>query len=276
MAIDISGVQLETPKQAVKRFSLLLWGPPKAGKTTLASTAPKDILWLNFDPDGIASIVDVKGIQVMDFSIMPDRIVEEFKVEDPLKLGKFFMENENVRTVVIDSITSFRDKALPHGVKMAQSTIKGRSATIEDPGYGGYGNLNVWVRMMVKNLLYITAIHKRNIIFVAHEDKPEKDEKGVVLFITIMLGGSLVSQVPKDLNEIWAMEDTGKLRRIAIRPSRSRKPLGTRMFLTNTGPEFVWHYDAITQTGEGIADWFQQWLDNDGKKIPLPTLPKGK
>ena len=274
MAIDISGVTLETPKEAIKRFSLLLWGPPKAGKTTLASTAPKDILWLNFDPDGIAAISDVKGIQVMDFAPMPNKCVEEFKVEDPLKLGKFFTENEHMRTVVVDSITSFRDKALPHGVHKAQGTTKGRSSTLENPGYDGYGNLNTWVRLMVKNLLYITAVHKRNIIFIAHEDKPERDKEGVVLYITMMLGGSLVTQVPKDLSEIWALEDTGKLRRIAIRPSRFRKPLGTRMFLTNTGSEFVWDYDAITQKGEGIATWYEQWMANDGKKIPLPVVSK--
>jgi len=270
MAIDIRGVELESPKEAIKRFSLLLWGPPKAGKTTLAATAPKDILWLNFDPDGIASIANVEGVHVMDFSDKPNRIVEEFRLENPLRLNEYLAENENIRTVVVDSITSFRDKALPHGVVRAQTTSKGKQSTLEDPGYAGYGNLNLWVRLMVRNLLYVTAQHRRNIIFVAHEDKPEKNKDGIVLFITIMLGGSLVTQVPKDLSEIWALEDTGKVRRIAVRPSRSRKPLGTRMFATDISSEFIWNYDAGTQQGEGIADWFAQWIDAGGAKIPLP------
>jgi hypothetical protein len=42
------------------------------------------------------------------------------------------------------------------------------------------------------------------------------------------------------------------------------------MFVS-THPEFVWHYDADTGEGEGIADWYRAWQAGGGKKLPLPV-----
>jgi len=43
------------------------------------------------------------------------------------------------------------------------------------------------------------------------------------------------------------------------------------MFISSGDPEFVWNYDADTDEGSGISDWYDQWSSNDGKKIELPT-----
>jgi hypothetical protein len=135
---------------------------------------------------------------------------------------------------------------------------------------GGYGNKNTWTQLIVKNLLQITGRLNRHVIFIAHEDKPEKDDKGVILYISIMLGSSLNEQLPTRISEIWNLHDTGKERRIAIRACRARKPMKTRMFLTAGEPEFVWSYDADMDKGPGIADWYSQWVRNAGRKIELP------
>ena len=97
------------------------------------------------------------------------------------------------------------------------------------------------------------------------------DDQGIVLYISIMLGSSLNAQVPIDFSEVWHVSDTGKERRIAIRQSRSRRPMKSRMFISSGDPEFVWNYDADTDEGSGISDWYDQWSSNDGKKIELPT-----
>ena len=158
-----------------------------------------------------------------------------------------------------------------HGIVKAQGTPKGRNATIEDPGYSGYGNKNTWTRLCVSNLLKATGSCNRNIIFIAHEDKPVTNKEGIVMHISIMLGSSLNEQIPVDLSEIWNLHDTGNDRRIAVRNCRLRKPLKSRMFLTSASPEFSWTYDAEIDEGPGIKDWYEAWIDNDGKKISLPT-----
>jgi len=80
----------------------------------------------------------------------------------------------------------------------------------------------------------------------------------------------MVNQVGLSINEIWWMNDTGKERRIAVRPVRQRKPMKTRMFALDNLGEFLWKYNPDTWTGDGIETWFQQWKAGNGKKIPLP------
>ena len=264
-------MELVTPKARIKRLSMLLWGSSGSGKTTLAGTAPGKKLWINFDPDGTDAIAYRDDVIVMDFANEPDRCVELFKEDDPLRLNKFLTDHPEIKTVVFDSLTTFGDKALSHGIIKAQGTQKGRGATLEDPGYSGYGNKNTWTRQCVKKLLRVTGMCDRNIIFIAHEDKPALNKEGIILYISIMLGSSLNEQIPIDLSEIWNLSDTGQERRIAIRACRSRKPMKSRMFLTNGAAEFEWDYDAEEETGQGITDWYKQWKDNDGKKIRLPT-----
>ena len=276
--ITLGNYALNTPNAKAQRISMLLWGSAGCGKTTLASTAPGKKLWINFDPDGTASIAnrakERNDIIVLDLSAEKDSIVEAFKKSDTTMIKnveKFLTENPDIETVVLDSVTSFGDKALAHGVTAAQSTTKGRGATLEDPGFAGYGNKNTWTRLLVKHLLEVTGKLNRHMIFIAHEDKPEKNDQGAVLFITIMLGSSLSEQVPLQISEVWAMTDTGKERRIAVRPCRSRKPMKTRMFIANASePEFKWNYDADKLEGEGIADWYAAWKANGFAKLQLP------
>jgi hypothetical protein len=269
-SIELGGRTLTTPATQPRRMSILLWGASKCGKTTLASTAPKEILWINYDPDGLASLGDMEGVHIFDLSSDPVNSVMKFRAENPLNLDAFLEEHPEIETVVFDSLTTFGDKALVHGVTVAKSTKKGRDSTLEEPGYSGYGNKNTWTRICVKHLLAITGKHNRHMIFIAHEDSPTRDDQGHLMFITLMLGSSLVQQVPIDLSEVWHLDDTGKERRIAVRACRMRKPMGSRMFLSASEPEFIWDYNSESGSGQGIGDWYDTWVKNKGRKIPLP------
>ena len=69
------------------------------------------------------------------------------------------------------------------------------------------------------------------------------------------------------------MSDTGKERRIAVRPVRLRKPMKTRMFDAHKIPEFVWKYDAYDPESTSeytIESWFERWKANDFNKLPIP------
>lgn len=274
--LKLGGKVAQSPTQRIRRMALLLWGSSGCGKTTLAATAPSNKLWVSFDPDATAALGPRDDIIEVDFSSSPDRVVEKFRQENE----DFFRdldrtlaadEERKIETVVFDSVTSFRDKGLVHGVTVAKGTKKGAKSTLEDPGYSGYGNLNTWTRQLVKNGLEVTLRHNRHVIFIAHEDKPTTDDEGRLLFISIMLGSSLNEQVPVKLTEVWHMEDTGKLRRIQVRPARAFKPMKSRMFITSSKSEFVWDYDDETKEGEGIETWYERWRANNYAKIPLPT-----
>jgi len=268
--ITLGGKTLTTPSTTTQRISLLLWGSSGSGKTTLASTAPGKKLWINFDPDGISAISNREDVVVLDLSNEPNNAVMKFRSENPLSLDKFLIENPDIETVVFDSLTTFGEKALVHGVEVAKTTAKGKYATLEDPGFAGYGNKNTWTHSCVRELLKVTGKHNRHMIFIAHEDKPQVNDQGAVLYISIMLGSSLNEQIPVKLSEIWNLSDTGKERRIAVRACRGRKPMKSRMFKTSKEPEFLWNYNAEELTGDGISEWFKQWQDAGGSKIELP------
>ncbi len=272
--IKLGGLDVVQPKTITRRMALLLWGSSGCGKTTLAATAPGVKLWISFDSDATACLGPRDDIIEVKLYDQPDRIVEKFKEEN----GPFFKDldamlgdDETLETVAIDSCTSFRDKAMGHGVKIAKGTKKGKTSTLEDPGYSGYGNLNVWTRLLVKHALTITARHGRHLIIIAHEDKPTLDDEGHYLFTSIMLGSSLNQQLPVNITETWHMQDTGSERRIQIRPMRGFKPMKTRMFYTTGDTEFVWKYDDDTKEGEGIATWYNQWKEAGFGKIRPPS-----
>ena len=269
-APKIANVAVVSLADAPKRIAGLVWGPAGVGKTTLASTMPGKKLWLNFDPGGLESIKHVPNIIAADYTASPVSIVESFKTENPGRIEDVLKADTDIESVIVDSTTSFGDMALEHGVPHAARTAQHRSATLEDPGYGGYGRKLTWTMMMMKNVQRSAARFGCHTMFIAHESTPDKDKEGNIQQISIHMSNTALVEVPPKLSEIWYMYDTGKERRIAVRPIRYFKPMKTRMFLvTPDRPEFVFRYDATTMEGEGIQDWFEQWEQAPGK-IPLP------
>lgn len=271
-SLSINKYAIETLHSSPKRLSMLIWGKAGCGKTTLAATAPGKKLWLEFDPDGTDSILDFPNIVKLSLAKESDRIVTEFKNENTMFMKSFIKileENPDIETVVFDSTTSFGEKALNYGVVDAATTAKGKNSTIEDPGFAGYGRKNVWTLQAVKTLLQITARLNRHIIFISHEDVPDKNDQGHVIQITMLLGSSLSEIVPIQISEVWALTDTGSERRIAVRPVRLRTPMKTRMFMVDKQAEFTWKFDLKTLTGDTLAGWYNEWVKT-GKKLQLP------
>lgn len=273
MALDpskyvLNNLQAQTSENAEQRIAMLLWGRAGSGKTTLAATAPGIKVWINFDPDGPASVIGNRSdLVVFDFSDRENAFYRRFREEDPLGLERFLTDHPEVETVVVDSITSFGEKALIAGIKDA-----GGKSTIEEPGWAGYGRKNIWTRMITMNMCRITKKHKRHVVLIGHEDVPLKNEEGIIQSISIMLGSTLSELVPSQLSEVWNITDVenGKHRRIAVRPVRKKGPLKTRMFQTGDAREFDWQFDPDTWSGQGLTNWYQQWKDNGFAKIALP------
>ena len=246
------------------RIALLLWGDAGCGKTTLASTAPGKKLWIQFDPDGVLSLAGRDDILVLDLSGEKHTIVETLKKDDPFGLEKLLKENPDIKTVVVDSLTALAVLATENAVANVTS------ATNVNPGLKGYGHRNAVTLRIVTSLMRLTKRTNTHIIFISHEDTATVDDKGIVQFVSLALGGKQVNQIALSLSEVWWMQDTGKERRIAVRPSRTRKPMKSRMFDASLSPEFIWKYDANKWSGNGIEDWFKAWQEAGGRKQQLP------
>jgi len=88
---------------------------------------------------------------------------------------------------------------------------------------------------------------------------------------TMALGGQLPNLSSAQISEVWFMMDTGKERRVAVRPVRGYKPMKTRMFSINNGLEFKWDYDIDNPNPKmEIATWWKEYQDGRGKKLALP------
>lgn len=264
MAMSLGTVEVTTPKTQVNRMSVIIWGPSGSGKTTLAATAPRPMLYVNFDPDGTSSLMDQDDIYIADFSMENPNKVVTFKHENAGGIKQILEEHPEIKTVVFDSITSFNEMSLRYAV----SEVRG--ATMEAPTLQGYGRRNSYTMQGIMSVIKASGALNKHCIFVAHEDVPQKDEMSGAMMVSILVGGKMQSEIPIKLSEVWHMEDTGKDRKITIRSSRLRKPMKSRMFVQSGDSDFTWKFNPESWSGEGIEEWYDAWIKNGGKKIPLP------
>ena len=250
------------------RLSMLLWGPSGCGKTIFAHTAPGKRLTILFDPDGSRSLKrDDTNNLIMDLSSQPPSIVEEAKSNiNPFGINDILSNHTDISTIIIDSVTAFASQAVAYsnGHKSAPGAV------FENPSMSGYGFRNRFTLGLAKNLLAITGKHNKNIIFICHEDVPKLNDKGEIVSITILLGGSLPEEVPLQISEVWNLRDTGKDRFVTTRSIGYRKPMKSRMFDTRTRFEFKCDYDVVTGTGITINKLYDDWKKNNFDKILLP------
>jgi hypothetical protein len=252
---------------------MLLWGKSGCGKTVLASTAPGDLLWINFDPDGVASLKRSNSIMAVDMANIGHDKVPTFKSGDTVEaqLRTLLTQHSTLATVVIDSVTSFAQLALTHAVLSGKANGGQFKASMETPGMAGYGIRNRLVLDAINMFLRVTGALGRNVVFICHEDTPKTDKEGNITSITVLLGGSLPEEVPLKISEVWHLLDSDGRRVIGIRPYAQRGPMRTRMFrhegrVTN----FPFHYDQQTGGGDGISTWFTQWQASGFDKIAVP------
>lgn len=262
--MTLGSVTMSTPKTQVTRMSCVIWGPSGAGKTTLAATAPRPILWINFDPDGTSSLMDQDDIYIADFAKEKHNCVIKFKQENAAGIANLLEEHPEIQTVVFDSITSFNEMALKQGVEDT------RGATMEAPTLQGYGRRNSYTMQGIMSVIRATSKANKHCIFIAHEDAPSKDEMSGAMMVSILVGGKMQSEIPIKLSEVWHLEDDGKHHKISIRSNRMKKPMKSRMFQTSGDASFTWNFDPEEWSGTGIKDWFDAWVANGGKKISLP------
>ncbi len=274
--IDIGGIKPAITANIERSFVGMIWGRSGCGKTVLASTAPGKKLWFQFDKDGTASLGADDSIVTVDLSGISHMKINDFKEGELIEkdIARTLKEHPEIRTLVVDSVTSISDKSMTYAVLSGKANGSNFKATLEQPGLAGYGIRNRIVLSIVRMFLRVASEHNRNIIFICHEDTPDKDDKGNIIRISVLLGGTLPEEVPINLSEIWYLEqdDSGR-RYIHIRPYARRVPMRTRMFRTSAkqaANAIPFTYDLDTKIGDGIATWYELWRASGFDKIDIP------
>jgi AAA domain len=268
--MKLGNVEVQPTISRREKLVMLLWGKPTCGKTVLASTAPGKKLWLQFDPAGTASLARSDNILVADFSGYKPAQLEAFKQGGVMEtdLLKLLKEN-NINTVVVDSLTQFGELALKYGITSGKANRGTFKASIEQPGQTGYGVRSAMVLDFVSMVLRVCADAGTHLIFIAHEQE-SMDDDGKLNEITLSLGGQGRALIPAKVSEIWHIEDTGKQRNAYLRIHGIKRPMRTRMFLTDERTHFLLPYNQDKAQGDGIAEWYSAWEQAGFNKIPMP------
>ena len=255
-------IKIEKPTDTLTRLSMIIWGDSGGGKTTLAATMPGRKLFIMFDPDGDMSIRNIPsweriylaGEQSVD-------IVKEGVKPDPYTL---YNKLDDFDTIIVDSLTKFSEHALQYAVRIAPKS------SIEAPGLNGYGLRNTYVGAFVSNMIRITAMKNKHIVFITHEKSPDMNSDGNITGVSMMLGGQLPNVASKDISEVWNLRDHGGKRYIAIRPERFRAPMKSRMFDMMSNSAFEWKYNSNKCEGPTIESWWDAYVASGYAKLPLP------
>lgn len=260
-------IKITEPDDAPTRISMILWGESGCGKTVLASTFPGRKLWILFDPDGTLAIRHIPNWSMINLTQeLPIDIMKASVGINPLGIEALLADYD---TVVIDSLTKFTEHALAYAITQVPSNAKFRP-TLYAPGMQGYGARNIFVGTFVSNMLRITSKLNKHICIITHEKDGDRNDDGVILSVNMMLGGQLPNVTSKDISEVWHLRDYNKQRHIAIRPERLRSPMKSRMFDMTGDTSFLWKYNANTQTGASVAQWWQSFIEGRYVKLTLP------
>jgi hypothetical protein len=256
-----------------RRMTILIWGPAGDGKTTLSATAPGKKLWLSFGDNEHQSVMERRDVEVMHlYKYGYGDVLKHGRSTNPFNLDHMLANDTSIETVVCDSTTALTDMALRQAVSEGLGGSKGFRPSMEHPGMSAYGGRNAITLEVLTNLLRVTAKHDVHFIMTAHEADPEKNDEGIVQYITIMLGGKLVNNVTWRLSEIWYLSQESRGRQLAVRPWAKHRPMKSRMFTGIGEPAFVIEYDA-NKPDKGqmtISSFYERWVKGPGK-LSIPT-----
>lgn len=207
------------------RMRVLLWAPPGAGKTTLASTFP-GVLFLDFD-HGLKTLrskwykqkygrPDMAGFESFD---------DEYDQYGIYKTPKAFWEairfinktssDKAIKTVVVDSVTTLQTLAMHVGIEAAGT--HGRSKTRATsrhshallPTQADFGaEMSVFEQFM-NQFIKLPS----NIICIAHEREITTDSGALLRREPYLIGSSIRAQVAKWFDEVWYLDVDSKGKR---------------------------------------------------------------
>lgn len=179
-------------------FGLLLMGPPKSGKTTLALQFPKVyIADCDNNLSGPASFIKTMDLPPFCYDVIN---IEDSGGERPLHLRWMYttdclkqaVKDPNIHTIVVDGLSSLSDYLVEHILRSEGQ----KHMRIQD-----------WqpFRFMLKRLITYLRSSGKLIIFTCHETV-EKDDLDGVLKYFIHVPTRLRDSIGGDFSDVWRVE----------------------------------------------------------------------
>lgn len=189
-------IKMPSELEAKKTISMLIYGEPGIGKTTLGCSAPDAVL---FDYDG--GVLRINGahriptLQVNSWE-QTQEAIEEINKELP-----------NTKTIVIDTVGKMLDYMSAYIIKN-DPRMGQRDGSLSLKGYGVRKNMFI-------NFIKQLSIMGKNIVFIAHE---REERRGDETIKRPEIGGSSANDLIKELDLVGYMRAIGKKRTITFDP----------------------------------------------------------
>lgn len=185
--------------EAKQTITMLVYGQPGVGKTTLAVSAPDAVL---FDYDG--------GVQRINGAHQTLTVQIRSWEDTSEALDEIVASYPDVKTIVIDTVGKMLDFMSDYIVRN-NSRMKKSDGTLSLQGYG-------LRKSMFIDFIKKTALLGKNIIFVAHEKEEKRGDDTVK---RPDIGGSSANDLVKELDLVGYMQMLGKDRTIAFNPTEA-------------------------------------------------------
>lgn len=182
-----------------KTISVLIYGQPSTGKTTLACSASNAVL---FDYDG--------GVN----RINPAHLIPTLQVESwedtfaALDMIEGDPQFRSIQTIIIDTCGKMLDYMSEY-IMRTNPKMKQYDGTLSLKGYGVR-------KKMFTDFVHQLAIKGKNVIFVAHETEVKSGEDTIK---RPLVGGSSAADLIQELDLVGYMAFKGRKRTISFNPS---------------------------------------------------------
>lgn len=188
MSSDVSNLIFANTTAAPETFNVLLWSPPKSGKSTAAATAPGRIMWLNAEGPGALGFARKTAAEretTIHEVVIDKKLRNTTSVLDEVYRHVRDGREPHVQTVVLDTLAKIRDALI------AEIVVTGSKNTLKQFG-----------EVADKLGGFITALRDLpvNMVLLAHADIRDSDEDGRI--VQPLIGGKLTATIPGEVDVV--------------------------------------------------------------------------
>lgn len=194
---------------------VLLYGPPKIGKTYVLSTWPTPMLIICTDPGGVKTLAKLKlkdtwvinfcdpSINWVSAAAYIDRLCVAFNMNKEVP-GLSGVMAADIATLGLDSFTGLSHLAMRRALEVGtRGGKKIKAGALGEPDRSHYHLESFAASTVVNNLVGIKSCH---FVMTAHEKVTMDEDGNVPVAGNIFARGTAMQEVPAMFDEFWHLE----------------------------------------------------------------------